>query len=222
MRREGFADLKPAAGEPQLQGVLGAVRHWRSNRGVFRLLLGAMLVQMAIFVVVTFTTPILSDRFGQSLEDLLWLLVIIHVVSVPSTLLWSHLLTGAARPLVTVLLLASWAAVLLLLAFGSGPWMPVITVTVIGCCLGATFSGLRGFLAESIGHSDPVAFFALATAAGRIAAGLGPALFSLIMLAAGEQMALLFMLLVLACGGGLILTTLRREPPAAAKPDPAG
>jgi UMF1 family MFS transporter len=222
MRREGFAQLKAAVEAPHLQGVLAAVRHWRSNRGVFRLLLGAMLVQMAIFVVVTFTTPILADRFGQSLADLLWLLVIIHVVSVPSTLLWSHLLTGAARPVATGLLLASWAVVLLLLAFGSGPWMPLVTVTVIGCSLGATFSGLRGFLAESIGESDPVALFALATAAGRIAAGLGPALFALVMLAEGERIALLVMLLVLASGGGIILTAIRREPAAAAKPDPAG
>jgi UMF1 family MFS transporter len=220
MRREGLAQLKGSAGAPQLLGVLGAVRHWRSNRGVFLLLLGTMLIQMALSVVVTFTAPILSDRFGQSLEDLLWLLVIIHVVAVPSTLAWSHLLTGAARSLVTVLLLASWAAVLLLLAFGSGPWMPVIIVTVIGCCLGAILSGLRGFLAESIGHANAVAFFALATAAGRIAAGLGPALFSLVMLAGGEQVALLFMLVVLACGGGIILISIRSEPAAAAKPDP--
>lgn len=220
MRRQGFAELGAAAGAPRLHGVLGAVRHWRTNRGVFRLLLGAMLIQMGVFVVVTFTTPILSGRFGQSLEDLLWLLLIVHVVAVPATLAWSHLLTGPWRPVAAVLLLASWAAVLLLLAFGSGPWMPLVTVTVIGCCLGATFSGLRGFLAESIGTASPVAFFALATASGRIAAGLGPALFSLLMLAGGEQFALLVMLMLFACGGIAILTAIRHEPAAAATPDP--
>jgi MFS transporter, UMF1 family len=220
MRRVGFAELKGAPEAPQLQGVLGALRHWRSNREVFRLLLGAMLIQMGVFVVVTFTTPILADRFGQDLGDLLWLLLIIHGVAVPSTLAWSHLMTGASRHLATLLLLASWAVVLLLLAFGSGPWMPLITVTVIGCCLGATFSMLRGFLAERIGSSNPVAFFALATAAGRIAAGLGPALFSLIMLAGGEQVALLFMLIVFASGGAIILSCIRRDAALSAKPGP--
>ena len=173
MRREGFASIERRQGSPQLQGVLGAVRHWRSNRRVFQLLLGTMLIQMAIFVVVTFTTPILADRFGQSLEDLLWLLLIIHVVAVPSTLGWSHLMTGAVALLPTLLLLASWGVVLLLLAFGSGPWMPLVTVTVIGCCLGATFSGLRGFLAESVGDANPVALFALATVGGPDCRGAG-------------------------------------------------
>jgi MFS-type transporter involved in bile tolerance (Atg22 family) len=177
-----------------------------------------MLVQMGIFVVVTFTTPILADRFGQSLEDLLWLLLIVHIVSVPSTLAWSHMMTGASRLTATLLLLASWTVVLLLLTFGTGPWVPLLTIMVIGCCLGATFSGLRGFLAENIGNSNPVALFALATAAGRMAAALGPALFSVVMLVAGQQVAMLLILLVFACGVGIILNYIRRESPLEEKP----
>jgi MFS transporter, UMF1 family len=218
MRREGFASLSVSAEALQLGGVLAALRHWRSNPGVFQLLLGTMLVQMGIFVVVTFTTPILADRFGQSLEDLLWLLLIIHIVSVPSTLVWSHMMTGASRLTATLLLLASWTVVLLLLTFGTGPWVPLLTIMVIGCCLGATFSGLRGFLAENIGNSNPVALFALATAAGRMAAALGPALFSVVMLAAGQQVAMLLILLVFACGVGIILNYIRRESRLEEKP----
>lgn len=218
MQREGFAALNDGSGAPQLGGVLAALRQWRSNPAVFQLLLGTMLVQMGIFVVVTFTAPILADRFGQSLQDLLWLLLIIHVVSVPSTLAWSHMMTGATRLTTTLLLLASWGVVLLLLTFGTGPWIPLLTVMVIGCCLGATFSGLRGFLAENIGNSSPVALFGLATAAGRIAAALGPALFSAVMLAAGERVALLVILLVFACGVAVILNHIRRESRAQPKP----
>jgi UMF1 family MFS transporter len=218
MRREGFASMSVSAEALQLGGVIAALRHWRSNPGVFQLLLGTMLVQMGIFVVVTFTTPILADRFGQSLDDLLWLLLVVHVVSVPSTLAWSHMMTGASRLTTTLLLMASWGVVLLLLTFGTGPWMPLLTIMVIGCCLGATFSGLRGFLAENIGSSNPVALFALATAAGRMAAALGPALFSVVMLVAGEQVALLLILLVFACGVGIILSYIRREGRAPEKP----
>jgi UMF1 family MFS transporter len=211
MHREGFGSLAGHAPAPELRGVLAAVRHWRSDPAVFRLLLGMMLIQMGVFVVITFTTPILADRFGQGLEDLLWLLLEVHVVAVPSTLGWSHLMTGASRFSATLALLGCWAAVLLLLAFASGPWMPLVTVLVIGCCLGATFSVLRGFLAESAGVSNPVALFALATAAGRIAAALGPALFAVTILAAGERVALLLILLVFACGGVIILSCIRRE-----------
>lgn len=225
MRREGFARLGGGQGSPQVQSVFGALRHWRSHRRVVHLLLGTMLIQSAVFVVVTFTTPILAGRFGQSLKDLLTLLLIIHVVAVPATFGWSYLMTGWSRLITTAVLFASWGVVLLLLAFGSGPWMPIVTITVIGCCLGATAATLRGFLAESVGTANPVALFALATVAGRIAAALGPALFSLITLAAGERIALLVILLVLACGSGIILMYIRSEGRPEEKPilpSPAG
>lgn len=210
LRRQGFADLG-AGDSARVSGILAAVGELRSDRSLVLLLAGTILVQMGVFVVVTFTTPILSDRFGQSLSDLLGLLLIIHVVAVPSTLAWSYLLTGGTRLAATMALFTCWGGVLLLLAFGSGPWMPTVTVAVIGCCLGATFSGLRGFLAESAGDSNPVALFALATAGGRLAAALGPALFALVTVVAGEQAALLSILLVLACGAGVILAFLRKS-----------
>jgi MFS-type transporter involved in bile tolerance (Atg22 family) len=111
----------------------------------------------------------------------------------------------------TVLLLA-WGCVLLLLAAGSGAWMPLATVTAIGCCLGGTLSALRGFLAEIVEPSDSAAFFGVATVVGRIATALGPALFSVATLLAGQTAALLMMLLVLLAGGALILRHLARAP----------
>ena len=210
MRREGFGNIRSGAGVPQIGSFLSALRLWRSSRAIFQLLLGTMLIQMAVFVVVTFTTPILSDRFGQGLDDLLWLLLLIHFLAVPSTLAWSHLMAGASRRAGALFLLACWGAVLLLLAFGSGTWMPVVTVTVIGCCLGATFSSLRGFLAEGLEEQNSVALFALATAAGRIAAAMGPTLFALILYLAGEQVALVSMLVILALGGAILFSYLGR------------
>jgi MFS-type transporter involved in bile tolerance (Atg22 family) len=63
-----------------------------------------------------------------------------------------------------------------------------------------------------------VALFALANAAGRMAAALGPALFSIVMLAAGQQVAMLLILLVFACGVGIILSYVRRESRLEEKP----
>ena len=211
MWRAGFARIGGSSA-PRMGGVFGALRHWRANPAVFRLLLGSMLVQMAIFIVVTFTAPILATRFGQSLQDLLWLLLLIHVLSVPTTLAWSHLMIARRRLVPMSILLASWAVVLLLLAYGSGPWMPLVTVTVIGCCLGATASAIRGFLAESVGAENPAALFALSTVAGRLAAAFGPALFSVVALAAGQRAALMIALVVLACGSALIMLFLQGQP----------
>ena len=179
-----------------------------------------MLVHLAVSVVVTFTAPILATRFGQTLPDLLWLLLLVHVISVPSTIGWNMLLTGWSRVVPMMILLLAWGLVLLLMAFGSGPYMPVITVTVIGCCVGATASALRGFLAEGVPPGSAPAFFALATVAGRVAAALGPALFALITSLRGERAALMVTLVLLGCGAALVLLHLvRSDAPLASRAD---
>ena len=115
---------------------------------------------------------------------------------------------------------SAWGFVLLLMAFGSGRWMPVVTVAVIGCCVGATASALRGFLAEGVPPGSAPAFFALATVAGRVAAALGPALFALITTLRGEQTALMVVLLLLARGrrAGAAACRARRGAGAAGPP----
>jgi len=109
-----------------------------------------------------------------------------------------------------LLLLLLWGAVLMMLAFGSGSWMPVAIVSVIGCCLGATQSAVRGFFAEAVPDGGGPAFFALFTATGRGAAALGPALFALITARANEQAALVAVLALMAAGSVLVLQHLRK------------
>ena len=220
MRRVGFAALGEGIGGPQLSGVIAVLGRWRQHRELYVLLAGTMLVHLAVSVVVTFTAPILATRFGQTLPDLLWLLLLVHVISVPSTIGWNMLLTGWSRVVPMMILLLAWGLVLLLMAFGSGPYMPVITVTVIGCCVGATASALRGFLAEGVPPGSAPAFFALATVAGRVAAALGPALFALITSLRGERAALMVTLVLLGCGAALVLLHLvRSDAPLASRAD---
>lgn len=211
MRQTGFATLGEGVGGPRLSGVIAVLSGWRRHRGLYRLLAGTMLVHLAVSVVVTFTAPILATRFGQTLPDLLWLLLLVHVISVPSTIGWNLLMTHWSRLVPMSLLLAAWGLVLLLMAFGSGRWMPLVTVAVIGCCLGATASALRGFLAESVPPGSAPAFFALATVAGRVAAALGPALFALITTLKGEQAALMVILVLLAGGAALVIRHVVRD-----------
>jgi UMF1 family MFS transporter len=210
MARAGFAGLGNSVAGPRLLDLVAVLRQWRSYRQVFVLLAGAMAVQGGISVVVVITAPLLSARFGQSLSDLLWLLALVHVVSVPSTLLWNAWLCGRSRLFTVVLLLASWGVVLAMLAFGSGVWMPVAIVSVIGCCLGATQSALRGFLAEAVPEGGGPAFFALSTVAGRAAAAIGPAIFAVIAARANEQAALMTILVLMAAGSGLLVCQLRK------------
>ena len=175
MRRAGFAALRRGRGSAHAcrassrcsasgGGIAGSTCCWSAP----------CWCTSAISVVVTFTAPILATRFGQTLPDLLWLLLLVHVLSVPSTIGWNMLMTNWSRLVPMAMLLSAWGVVLLLMAFGSGRYMPVVTVAVIGCCVGATASALRGFLAEGVPPGSAPAFFALATVAGRVAAALGP------------------------------------------------
>jgi UMF1 family MFS transporter len=205
MQKSGFAELENRAGAPQFLGILSVFREWRVHGGVFRLLAGTMLVQTAVSVVVTFTAPILAERYGQTLSDLLWLLLVIHLLSVPSTLAWNHVLTSWSRLVPLCVLLLSWAGVLMLLAYGSGSWMPLITVAAIGCCIGATSSTMRGFLAEVVPEGRSPAFFGLSTLVGRLAAAAGPALFAAVSHLEGRTAALTVTLFVMAIGAALII-----------------
>jgi MFS-type transporter involved in bile tolerance (Atg22 family) len=97
-----------------------------------------------------------------------------------------------------------------MLAFGAGSWMPIAIVSVIGCCLGATQSALRGFLAAAVPEGGGPAFFALFTVAGRAAAAIGPAIFAVVAVRASEQAALMTILLMMAAGTALVIHHLRR------------
>lgn len=209
MARTGFAGLGRAAEAPRLLDIAQVLRQWRRYRPVLLLMAGAIALHAGISVVMVVTAPLLSARFGQTLPDLLWLLALIHAISVPSTLLWNVWLAGRSRRLPILLLLLSWSMVLLLLAFGGGSWMPVAIVSVIGCCLGATNAALRGFIAEAVPEGGGPAFFALFTAAGRIAAAIGPALFALVAGLVNDQTALMVILALMAAGSALVIRQLR-------------
>ena len=214
MRATGFTRLGENTRAAGFSGFFSILSRWRAHRMLIRLLAGTILINMGIAVVVTFTAPILTSRYGQTLPDLLLLLLMIHILSVPSTIIWNALLTRWSRLVPMCLLLASWGAVLLLLAFGAGPWTPQIVVLVIGCCLGATASSLRGFIAEIVPQGSAPAYFALATVAGRLAAAAGPALFAVISLRAGASAALISILALVAAGAVLVVYHLLQGKPA--------
>ncbi len=200
------SDLSPA----QSSGLTAILRGWRRHRLLFLLLAGILLFSSGISVIVAFTAPILANSFGQGLVDLLWLLLLLHLLAVPSTFLWNLLLTNWSRSATLYLLFGFWCVVPLLLAFGSGSWVPPVTVAVIGCCLGATMSAFRGFVAEIVSDGDGPAYFALATVVSRAAAALGPALFAFAAAHASEQLALLLVLVLMLAGSALVVGHLRK------------
>jgi UMF1 family MFS transporter len=208
MSSKGFASLRHPLAEPDWIGTSHVLRHWREHKPIFVLLFGTMFIQSATAVVVSFTAPLLQRNFGQSYKDLLWLLLFLQLLSMPTTYISSMLSDRWSRYKPIMLVLSGWGVVLLLLAFATGAWIPWIIVIALACCLGATNAALRSFLAEAVPPGQSTAFFGISTFVGRISSALGPLLFVLILEVAGERVALLAIVVVLIVGGSILLSYL--------------
>ena len=209
MSCKGFASLRHPLAKPDWIGISLVLRHWREHKPIFVLLFGTMLIHSATTVVVSFTAPLLQRNFGQSYKDLLWLLLFLQLLSMPTTYISSMLSDRWSNYKPIMLVLSGWGVVLLLLAFATGGWMPWIIIAVLACCLGATNAALRGFLAEAVLPSQSTTFFGISTFVGRISSALGPLLFVVISKAAGERIALLATVAILIFGGAILWGYLR-------------
>jgi MFS transporter, UMF1 family len=207
----GFHRLGNAQDKPNWTGIAGTLREWRRQRSVYVLLIGITLLNGAMAVVLSFTAPILSRRFGQSLSDLLVLILAIQALSMPTTYAVSLVADRLSRRFVVALTVPGWAAALILLAYNSGPWVPWAIVVLLGCCVGTTGAALRGLLAEAIPLDRTEAFFAISTVGARIASALGPVIFVGAERLAGERTAFQVMLFILAAGAVLIFKAVRND-----------
>lgn len=191
-------------------GLVEIARYWRSYRHVLVLLVAISLIQGVTVFVVAFTAPLLTRSFGQSLDDLLWLLLVLQVLSIPTTLVFSTFIDSRLRGSSVFIVLSGWAAILLLLAFATAPWVPWAIVGILSCCLGATNAAMRSFLAEAVPGNQAIAFFGLSTFLGRISSALGPLVFVGVSWAAGERAALMAIIAMLALGGAMLGRLLAR------------
>jgi UMF1 family MFS transporter len=78
-------------GRTVFASVLQTLRHWRRHREIFRFLLGYYLVNDVLVTILFFVAIILRARFGLTIEGLLWLALLYHVLASPSTFLFGHL-----------------------------------------------------------------------------------------------------------------------------------
>ena len=85
-----------SAGIAAYASVIETLRHWRRHREVFRFLIGYYLLNDVLVTVLFFIAIILRARFGLSIEGLLWLALLYHVLALPATLAFGHAATVGA------------------------------------------------------------------------------------------------------------------------------
>jgi MFS transporter, UMF1 family len=181
-----------------------------------------MLIYCATAVVVNFTAPMISATFGTTYRELLYLILVVQFIAMPSTYFISIMTEHWSRRIPVFLVVGGWGTVLLLLAYGREQWMVWLIVAVIGCCTGATNATMRSFLAEAVPAGHAEVFFGLMTFIGRMGSAFGPLLFAVVAKSSGEVAALHAILGILVIGMAVLLTYLSRLPGRQALPEAAG
>jgi UMF1 family MFS transporter len=196
--------------------VIGTLRHWRRHREVFRFLAGYYLVNDVLVTVLFFIAIILRARFGLTIEGLLWLALLYHVVASPATLAFGHAADRWGHRPAIYAMIAILAAVLLLLAFGEGAATPVLVVGLLALVYGSIQAVCRSLFALLVTGDKAAELFGFNAIAGRLSAALGPLLFGAIATATGSQALALASLLVFLAAGAALFVSLRMPVPALA------
>lgn len=172
-----------------LAAVAATLRHWRRQRDVFRILIAYDLFNDVLVTLVFFIAIVMRARFGLSIEGLLWLAMLYHLIALPATLAFGHVADRWGQHPTICLMVAILGVGLLLLAFGTGIRAAVIVVILLGLVYGSLQAVCRSLLALLVRSHSSAEIFGFNAVAGRLSAALGPLLFSAVAAASGSEAA---------------------------------
>jgi UMF1 family MFS transporter len=197
------------AGIAAYASVIETLRHWRRHREVFRFLIGYYLLNDVLVTVLFFIAIILRARFGLSIEGLLWLALLYHVLALPATLAFGHAADRwGQRPAIFVMITILGVA-LLLLAFGTGTATPVVVVALLGLVYGSIQAVCRSLFALLVMQEKTGEMFGFNAVAGRLSAALGPLVFGAVSAATGSEAVALVSLLVFLIAAAALFSSLQ-------------
>ncbi len=185
------------------------LRSWRNHREVAKLLLAFYLINDAMVTISVFSANYFRICFGASVEQLLFLILIYHALSLPATLAFGILADRWTHRRAIALSLSIWVAALAVMGFGEGARVPTVAVVLFSLVYGSTNAMLRSLLSHMVPTERAAEFFGFNTLAGRLSAAFGPLLFGIIATASGSQRMALASILVFIVGGGVLLAMVR-------------
>ncbi len=203
-----------AAQASALLQVAASARAWRRHPNALKFLAALFLINDAVVTVSLFAIIYLREQFGVGLTDLIKLALLYQCLAIPATLAFGRFADRASPHAAIFATLLGWTGALLLMAFGSGAWVPVTVIALFAAVFGATQSLMRGMYALIVPHAHAGEFFGFNALAGRLSAAIGPLLYALVSTATGSPRAALLSVLVFLLAGALVLASVRIEAPA--------
>jgi UMF1 family MFS transporter len=189
--------------------VISTLRNWRQNREVFRFLIAYYLFNDVLVTIVFFIAIVMRARFGLSVEGLLGLALLYHVIAAPATLAFGHAADRWGPRAVIYVQVAILGAALLLLAFGTGNATPVLVICLLGLVYGSLQAVCRSLFVLLVEREKSGELFGFNAVAGRLSAALGPLAFGAIAAVTGSETASLVSLLAFLIAGAVVLSSLR-------------
>ena len=193
--------------------VMNTLRHWRRHRELFRFLLAYYLINDVLVTILFFIAIIFRARFGLSIEGLLWLALLYHVLASPATLAFGHVADRWGQRSAIYVMMAILSAAIVLLAFGPGKFTPIAVVVLLGLVYGSLQAVCRSLLALLVPSAKAGEFFGFNAIAGRLSAALGPLMFGAAAAVSGSETAALLLLLAFLLAGAVVLSSLRIPSP---------
>jgi UMF1 family MFS transporter len=205
--RPGRSDASRQRGEfaASLGDVASTLRAWRQHRETLRILGAFFLINDVLVTLVFFTTITLSTRFGLTVEGLLQLSLVFHVIAIPSTIAAGVLADRWSGRRTLIGMSVVLAAAILLMAVSTRAWVPLVAVALLGLVFGSMQALFRSLYASLVESDRAAQLFGFNSLAGRLSAAVGPIIFGSAAAALGSQSLALFTLLVpLAAGAALL------------------
>jgi UMF1 family MFS transporter len=188
-----------------VRGVVATLSAWRTHGPALQVLAAFFLINDVLVTIQFFIVIVLSARFGLTVEGMLWLSLLFSAIAIPATLR-----AGLAadqrggRPVLVGMCLALGVAIALLAA-GSGDWVPIAVIVLLGFVFAPIQANFRALYASLVPPHRAAEMFGFNVIAGRLSAALGPLVFGAVAAGLGTTVALLVLLLPLGAGVVLLL-----------------
>jgi UMF1 family MFS transporter len=204
------ADDKSVRGSPSAFGrIRDTVIGWREHRETFKFLLAFYLINDAIVTLLFFIGIFFKTNFGLTVEEILRLILLFYAVAVPATAVFGWLGRMWSERGALNITLAIWVCLFAILAFGTGPRVPLAAALIGGLVIGSSQALCRSIYARMIPPERSAEFFGFNALVGRASAVLGPITFGLVSAATGSQRPAMASLSIFIVLGGLALATVR-------------
>lgn len=206
MRPSGPRPTSGSSLSASFRNVKATLRDWRQHRQILRVLVSFFLINDVLVTLQFFITIMLSTRYGLTVEGLLKLSLVFHVIAIPSTILAGALADRWGGRRTVVGLSAVLAAAMLLMALSGMSWVPLVLVALLGLVYGSLQSVFRSLYSSLVEADRAAEFFGFNSLAGRLSAAVGPVIFGTAVALLGSQpLALVTLLAPLAAGAALLM-----------------